>query len=121
LVELIKYRLKATILEPMIALMIILFSITSAFTVIMKTNNHNNIHQLARAEALANMVVCQTMIQEKFLNEDFNKEGLRIEKVVDWYDKPNHLLKIQVQVYDNKNKLLTIRQRVTVSDDSFEK
>ena len=117
MVELIKYRLKATILEPMIALMIIMFSITSAFTVVMMANNHNNIHQIARADASADKVLYHTITEKKYLNEELKIDGLKIEKSVEWFDKTNHLLKIKILVYDNKRKILTTRQSVIISDE----
>lgn len=121
MVGLIQYKLKATILEPMIALMIILFSLTSAFTVVLKVSNQNNIHQIARADAIADKTLYSTIIERKYLNEEFKTEGLRMEKSVSWLNKPNHLLKIKILVYDNKNKLLTLRQKVIISDELNEK
>jgi hypothetical protein len=118
LVELIKYKLRGTILEPMIALMIIMFSITSAFTIVMKANNHNNIHQIARADASADEVLFNTIRDKKYLDEELKLQGLTIEKSVEWYDKPNHLLRVIINVYDNKNKILATRQRVIISYDT---
>lgn len=118
LVKLIKYRLKATIMEPMVALMIILFSLTSAFTIVLKTNNHDNIRQISRAESTAESILNQTIHEGKFLDEETKTEGFRIEKSMEWYDKPNHLLKIRINIYDNQNKLLTIRQRVIICQET---
>jgi hypothetical protein len=101
----------------MIALMIIMFSITSAFTVVMIANSHNNIHQIARADASADKVIYLAITGKKYLNEELKLDGLQIEKSVEWFDKTNHLLKIKVQVFDNKNKILTTRQSVIISDE----
>jgi hypothetical protein len=87
----------------------------------MKANNHNSIHQIARADAAADEVLYKTVAEKNYIDEEVKIQGLTLEKSTEWFDKPNHLLKIEIRVFDNKNKILAIRQRIIISDDRFEK
>lgn len=117
MVRLKSYKLKASILEPMIALMIIFYSITAAFFVVTKMREQINIKQTARAVAYADRVLSESIRDENFLNGEFEEEGLRLEKTIEWYDKENRLLHISIKVYDNREKLIANRQNIIIADN----
>ncbi len=112
------YRLKASILEPLIALMIIFFSITAAFFVVTNMREQINIKQTARAVALANRVLSESIKEENFLSEELEEEGLHMEKAIEWFDKENGLLYISINVYDNREKLIANRQKIIIADEA---
>ncbi|MGD2034793.1 MAG: hypothetical protein PVF73_07045 [Bacteroidales bacterium] len=118
MVKLIKYKLKGSILEPLIALMIIFFSITASFFVVTNARDKINIKQTARAMVLADRVLSETLMKEDFLDTETEEEGLRMERTIGWYDMEHGLLLVSVRVYDNKDKLIAGRQRIIIADET---
>jgi hypothetical protein len=116
----IKIKLKATILEPMFALMIIMFSLTAAFVVVIKSNQHGNIQQMVRASSVADKIINSAIINKDFLSAELTEEGLKIEKEADWYSESNHLMKLTVKVFDNKGRLLIMRRKIIIIDETIE-
>lgn len=109
-----KYLPGSSILEPLIALMIILFSLTAAFTVVIQSNRQNNVPQIVRAQELASGNLNQAIFNKMFLNEELLEDGLRIEKLFEWYDHEKSLLTCKINVYDNENKILANRTRIVI-------
>jgi len=118
MVRIVQYKLKASILEPLIALMIIFFSITASFFVVTQMRDRVNIKQSARAVTLADRVLTQTGIEENFLSEEYKVEGLRVERTIEWFDKEHGLLFLSVKVYDNRDKMLAVRQKIIIADET---
>ena len=112
--QLIRNKLRGSILEPLIALMIILFALTSAFTVVIRANQLNNIPLRVLAQQIASSSLNTAIHNKLFIDEEIRENGLRIEKLFDWYDREKGLLTCKVNVYDNKDKLLTSRIRVVI-------
>jgi hypothetical protein len=118
MVRIIRNRLKGTILEPLIALMIILFSLTASFTVVLQVNQRNNIRQLVRAGVCADRVMNMTTAEKRYLSEEIEDNGLRIEKEISWYSSEDQLIRIAILVKDNKGRLLAKRQKIIIADET---
>ena len=114
MVRLILKKIRGTILEPLIALMIMLFSLTAAFTVVIQANQRTHIPQHIRAQQLAASALNDAIHNRIFLNNEIQEEGLRLEKQFEWYDRENGLLICTINVYDNKNELLANRTRIVI-------
>jgi uncharacterized membrane-anchored protein YitT (DUF2179 family) len=106
----LKYRLKATILEPMIALMIILFSLTASFLIVVKAARQTNIQQEVRASAEIDTVITDALEAGNFLDGTYDNEGIRIVKEVTKYTNNEQLMVITVSAYNNRNKLILSRR-----------
>jgi hypothetical protein len=111
-------KLQGTILEPLIALMIILFALTSAVTVVVQVNQRNNLQQLARAGVCADWEMNSTIAGQKYLSEEVQENGLHVEKEVVWYKKENRLLRIGICVRDNRGRLLAERQKIIIVNEN---
>lgn len=114
------YRLKATILEPMFALMIILFSLTASFLIVVKAARHTNIQQQIRASAEVDRVMTETIDLQNYLDETTENEGLRIVKEISAYNNNKNLLVIFVAAFDNHNRLLVSRKKIIIPDENRE-
>lgn len=120
--DLINARLKgATILEPMIALMIIAFSLTASLLVVMKSNSQNNIQQHARAMAASDDVFANTFAKTEYLDKNWEDNGLNIERECKWYDQNHNLLDVHVSIFDSKEKLLISRHKIIEVNEAGDK
>jgi hypothetical protein len=120
MVGIIKSRLKGTILEPMFALMIIMFTLTATFTVAIKVNQQGNIQQIIRATSIANKILNSSLTNKDFLSSDFKEEGLNIERKTEWYFESDHLMILSVKVSDNKGRLLILRRKIIIIEETTE-
>ena len=73
MVKLIKRRFSGSILEPLIALMIILFALTAAFTVVIRANQQNNVQQTVRAQQMATTAINEAVHSRLFVNDELQE------------------------------------------------
>jgi len=85
--------------------------------VVTRMRDQINIHQTARASAMANRVLSECLKTENYLSEEMEEEGLHLEKTIEWIDKENKLLHISIQVFDNKEKVIANRQKIIIADE----
>jgi hypothetical protein len=57
-----------------------------------------------------------TLSEENFIDEEIVIEGLHAEKNISWFDEENHLVLIEIKVYDNNNKLLNKQQKIVIKN-----
>ena len=114
--ELTGRRLQGNILEPMIALIIVLLSVSAAFTVVVKARTQFNVVQVSRANILASKVFSESLEQKEYISQEFMDEGLMVNKQVKWFDKSNNLLQLSVEVIDNKGRTLSMRRQLLIID-----
>ena len=112
-----KLKLRGSIIESMIGLLIVLFSLTAAFSIVLKVSQNQSIKQHTRARLLADKSIHKICSETRFLSEEESVEGLTIEKKIVWYNQEQHLLEIEVKVYDNRERLLAFRRKIIISND----
>ena len=117
MVRIVKYKLKGSILEPLIALMIIFFSLTAAFFVVTNMRDQNNMQQTVRAAVWAEKVLSNAVMDNDYLSAEIEEEGLKLEKSIEWYDKERKLLQISINVFDNRSKTLVTIKKIVIYDE----
>lgn len=96
----------------MFALVIVVFSISAAFVVVLRAHENNNTSQKIRAQQLAGRLLYEIQTEKEYIDESYESEGLSIEKEFVWYDRERGLMRCSVKIYDNKGVMLTERRRI---------
>ncbi|HRO44817.1 hypothetical protein [Agriterribacter sp.] len=91
----------ATILETLVAMVILLTLFGIATTVFIQvTGSTYAVNKMATRYTL-NRYIVQTAELKTYFNEEFEEAGIRINKQVEVYDKGDNMVKIIFTVYDN--------------------
>ena len=102
-------KLKAsTLIEVLVAMVIISISFAIGLAVITNVINSSNQKQKLDAFLLADSVAVQTIKEERYFDENYEFENFNLVKTVHQHQKNNNLEIIQIAVFDKtKKKILT--------------
>jgi Tfp pilus assembly protein PilV len=114
MVKLIRTSIPGNILEPLIALIIVLVALTASFSIVLQARQNMNVAQISRANVLASQLLNEALATGEFPDEETIVDGLLIEKEISWFDEKNGLLHVKVSVSDNRNRVLSSRQRIII-------
>jgi type II secretory pathway pseudopilin PulG len=102
----------ATIVETIVAMVIILVLFGITTTIFVQTSLHSLSVKKIRAAQLANEFYI-TMIDEKnFDNEEVTKDDFLIKKNIEVYSKNSNVLAITITVLDNNDKEIETQKRL---------
>jgi hypothetical protein len=98
-------RLKGSIVEPVIAIVILVFSMAMAFTILMRTNHAPKIQAQNRASELINTARFNTVIHSDFLDASESSGAFTLVKKVTEFEE-GKCVRVDLQVYDAKQELV---------------
>ncbi len=97
----------ATIIETVVAMVIILvlFSITT--TVLVQTSLRSFSIKRIKAAQLVNTCFVKTTNEKAFFDEQLVMDEFLIKKEVQYYSRNKHILSVRISVADNNNELVS--------------
>ena len=107
--NLIKARVQGSIVEPVIAVVILVITMAMAFTILTRTNITPIVQAKNRANELISMELFQTINESDFLDKEEQIGAFRIVKKVELVQNKN-AVNIIVQVFDLKQKEIMKKQ-----------
>lgn len=110
----IKAELTGSILEPLIATIILLTVLSMAFTIFIKLNMHPTLAVKNMANSVVDSIYKETILNKNYLNQEFSLNGIQVLKEVK-LNEQNDLMQLNITVFDNKNKLIK-RKRLYIPD-----
>lgn len=102
----------ATIIETIVALVIILIVFGIATTVFVQVSLNSFSVRKQKAVALINEYAVTTGEQHSFFNEEVSKDGLLLKKEVVSYPGNDHIAAITFQVLDSNDQVLGNQKRL---------
>ena len=107
IINAISKRIRAsTIVESIIAILIVTIAISLALVLIINIGKNSNNSLKTKAYILANDMLVQTKAENEFLDEEFNYGNLIIKRTVNEYEKNEELFQLNIIAYDLKNTIL---------------
>jgi len=105
--KIIRSRIRAaTILESIVALTILLVLFGISISLFVQVNLHGGSEKDVKAEQLLNEFSQATITEKRYFDEDIEKSGFILKKLVTEYPGKLGLLQIHYLVYDSNKKLL---------------
>ena len=102
----------ATIVEAVVAMVIILVLFAITTTVLVQTSLRSFSIKKIKAVQLVNAGFIKTIREKTFFNEETAVDALVVKKVVEVYSENSNVLAIKIVVLDNNNNELTGEQRL---------
>jgi hypothetical protein len=102
----------ATIIEAIVAMVIILVLFGITTTVLVQTSVHSFSIKKIKATQLVNTYFTKTATEKAFFNEEIVLDDLTIRKEVQPYSRNEDLLAVKITVLDNNDKELETGQRL---------
>jgi competence protein ComGC len=100
----------STLIESIVAMVIITVSFGVALLILSNISGKNNPQLKFKAYSEAQNTINNSIITSNFIDEDWQKEGLYIEKLILPYHEYEGLRVIEVKVFNNSGKLLIDRK-----------
>lgn len=110
----INSKIKASIIEQLVALVIIVSVFSGGFLLLSNALGSNNTENKVRADVLVNNALNNLLLSKAYNSETFKYEGLTIEQKVQAHKNSNSLLIVTIEAYDSKNKVISSRKRIVV-------
>lgn len=102
----------ATIIETIVAMVIILVLFAITTTVLVQTSVHTFSIKKIRTRELINTYFSKTAAEKTFLNEEVALDELRIKKEVQPYARNEDILEVKIIILDGNGKELESEQRL---------
>lgn len=102
----------STIVETIVALVVILVIFGIATTVFVQVSLHSFSVRKQQAAALLNEYAVSTGEQHSFINEEVTKDGLLLKKEVSGYPGNDQVTVITFEVKDHNNEILGTQKRL---------
>ena len=102
----------ATIVETLVAMVIILVVFGITTTVLVQTSVSSFSVKKIKAAQLVNTLFAKSINEKAFFSEEVNLDGWVIKKDVQPYYRNNNVLAIRITVLDNDSKELDKEQRL---------
>jgi hypothetical protein len=103
----------STLVEVIVALIIILTSFGLAIMSIDNNSKSSNTHDLIQAQQCLLMVKDRTIKEKRFLDEEFDYANIHIIKMLTDYPNSTELKILEIQAFDtNKNMLVSQKELI---------
>jgi len=113
----LKRTIKAfTIIESMVALVIIVITLSLSAMVIAKVTHTGMSREKQNAYMLVNALRNETLIQERFLDEQMEVNGYSLEKTILDYPKSETLKVLLIEAVKNKKKLYQSKEIIILNN-----
>lgn len=107
------HKLKAsTLIEALVAMIIIVVIYTIGLTIFINVNKANNNRLKIEAFLQLEDIVANTKKEARYLDETYDLNNMKIEKIITKYDNNNNLNLLQIKVLTKDNKLLAEHREV---------
>lgn len=100
--------IKGSVIEPVIAIVILITSFGMALTILTKLNSATSVKAINKANEMISNAVYETLTNSEFLDMEMKEGAFQLEKEVK-LDETNGIVKISFRVYDRKRKLIASR------------
>jgi len=110
----IKIWLRGSIVEPIVAIVILVTTIGMAFTVLSKVNIAPSIMAINKAAELINQEVFQVYVSKDYLDKEITDGAFTLVKKIS-QEKKTSVINIQIVVFDASKKLIASK-RLTIFD-----
>jgi hypothetical protein len=104
----------STMIESLVAMVIITISFTIALMISSNLARTNNPRLRIKAYSEVQKLYSETKAKELYIDEVFEQEGLTIERLILPYTETRTLKILEISAYDNRGKLL-VRKRELVT------
>lgn len=101
----------ATLVETIVALIIILVLFSITVTILVQASLHSPSFLKLRAVQLINQVAAETTEEQRIFDEEIVRGDLRVYKRVEIYGEYQNLVNITFTVLDSRNKELITERR----------
>lgn len=115
----IKIWLRGSIVEPIVAIVILVTTIGMAFTVLSKVNIAPSIMAINKAAELINQEVFQVYTSKDYLDKEITDGAFTLVKKIS-QEKKTSVISIQIEVFDASKKLIASK-RLTIFDIEVKK
>ena len=102
----------ATLLESLVAMVVVLLSFGIALMIYVNVANSNNSQQRLNAYFILNQVLAETVEYSAFANEEFKKGSLTIIRAVLPYGRSKSLIEIHLEARDLNGKILSVLNKI---------
>jgi hypothetical protein len=100
--------LRGTILDPVIAIMVLVSVFTMAFTILTRLNIYPGLRIINKAHEMISSEVYETLNDKQLINKEITEGSLTLNKTITQIPESN-LIKVELMVTDADNKLLARR------------
>ena len=111
----LEYKLKAsTLIESLIAMVIIVVCVGIATTIYVNVLDSDKQRQKLKAALLLDDIAIKTKAGKNFLDEEMTIENWKIKKTVGRYKDYSNLYQFTLKVIDSENKRIALRNELIV-------
>lgn len=104
----------ATLLESLVAMVIVLLSFGIALMIYVNITNSNNSQLKLNAYLSLNEVLAETVQDEAYTDEETEKGVLKIVKTVQPYGRSKNLVEIHLEARDVNGKVLSVLDKIVL-------
>jgi len=108
----------ATLQETMVALTIVLICFSIALMVFVNVMRTEKSRDQLRANLLLKEVSFKTMEEQSFYNDDYERGGFIIEKLISEYQQNPSLGVLEIKVFKNNRLLIESKELFVIYDES---
>jgi competence protein ComGF len=102
----------STLIEALVAMVIIILVYAIGLTIFINVNKSNNNRLKIEAFLVLEDIVTNTKKEAKYIDEIYDLENLKIEKKITKYENNNSLNILQIKVLSKDNKLLAEHREI---------
>jgi prepilin-type N-terminal cleavage/methylation domain-containing protein len=106
----------STLIEVLVAMIIIVICLGIATIIILNISKSGNTQLKLFAEQYAQKVLEQSKLNHEYLDDSYEREGIIIEKQVKTYKDLDGLFELTVTVFSSNMKQLVQKKELVISD-----
>lgn len=113
----LNFKIQAsTLVEVIVAMLIILTSFGMAIMVIDSNSKSSNAHALIQAQQCVFMEKDKAMHEKRYFNEETNYSNIHIVKTLTDYPNSTELKVLEIQAFDADKKMLVTQRELIIAE-----
>lgn len=100
-----KIFLRGSILEPVVSIVILVFTVGMALTILTKMNSATPVKAVNKANEIISEVLFETFTQADYLDKEWQEGAFSVERQVK-YNQESGILEVFIKVTDIKSRVL---------------